>query len=74
LAGGKNMLVTKLLKDFEEILAPYFFYRIHHSHLINLNHIKKYVRGDGGQVVMQNDTVIDVSRRKKEEFLKMIAG
>jgi two-component system LytT family response regulator len=69
---GRSLLVTKLLKDFEEILLPYRFYRIHNSHLINLSYIKKYVRGDGGQVVMQNDEVIDVARRKKEEFLKLI--
>ena len=70
---GRSLLVTKLLKDFEEILLPYRFYRIHNSHLINLSYIKKYVRGDGGQVVMQNDEVIDVARRKKEEFLKLIS-
>jgi two-component system, LytTR family, response regulator len=70
---GKTMLVTKLLKDFEEMLVPYRFYRIHNSHLINLTHIKKYIRGDGGQVVMQNDEIIDVARRKKEDFLRLIS-
>ena len=70
---GKHILVTKLLKDFEEILLPYRFFRIHNSHLINLTYIKKYIRGDGGQVVMQNNEVIDVARRKKEEFLKLIS-
>ncbi len=70
---GRFLLVTKLLKDFEEILLPYRFYRIHNSHLINLSYIKKYIRGDGGQVIMQNDEVIDVARRKKEEFLKLIS-
>lgn len=70
---GKVLLVTKILKDFEEILTPYRFYRIHNSHLINLSYIKKYLRGDGGQVIMQNDEIIDVSRRKKEEFLKLIS-
>lgn len=74
LTDGKNILVTKLLKDFEDMLLPYHFYRIHHSHLINLNYIKKYLKGDGGQVIMQNDEVIDVSRRKKEEFLKMLGS
>lgn len=69
---GKSILVTRLLKDFEEILLPYRFFRIHNSHLINLNYIKKYVRGDGGQVIMQNNEIIDVSRRKKEEFLRLI--
>ncbi len=74
LVDGKNMLVTKLLKDFEDILAPYKFYRIHNSHLINLSYIKKYIRGDGGQVVMQDNTYIDVARRKKEEFLRLISN
>jgi two-component system LytT family response regulator len=70
---GKTLLVTKLLKDFEEMLTAYGFYRIHNSHLINLVHIKKYIRGDGGQVVMQNNEIIDVARRKKEEFLRLIS-
>ena len=74
LAGGKNMLVTKLLKDFEDILLPYRFFRVHHSHLINMNYIQKYIRGDGGQVVLQNGDTVDVSRRKKEEFLRLIAS
>lgn len=74
LKEGKAMLVTKLLKDFEDILLPYKFYRIHNSHLINLSYIKKYIRGDGGQVVMQDDTHIDVARRKKDEFLRLISG
>jgi len=70
---GKSLLVTKLLKDFEDMLLPYNFYRVHNSHLINLAYIKKYIRGEGGQVIMQNGDVIDVARRKKEEFLKLIA-
>ena len=70
---GKNLLVTKLLKDFEDMLVPYNFFRVHNSHLINLTYMKKYIRGEGGQVVMQNGDVIDVARRKKEEFLKAIS-
>ncbi|MDP4283699.1 MAG: LytTR family DNA-binding domain-containing protein [Bacteroidota bacterium] len=69
----KSIVVTKLLKDFEEILVPYRFYRIHNSHLINLSYIKRYIRGDGGQVLLQNNDIIDVSRRKKEEFLRLIS-
>lgn len=72
--NGKKTIVTKLLKDFEEMLLPYRFFRIHHSHLINLDFIKKYIRGEGGQVLMQNDDLVDVSRRKKEEFLKMLSA
>lgn len=74
LNGSKVLTVTKLLKDFEDMLLPYRFYRIHHSHLINLNYIQKYLKADGGQVLMQDGTLIDVSRRKKDEFLKLITG
>jgi two-component system, LytTR family, response regulator len=74
LHNGQNLLVTRQLKDFEEILQDYRFYRIHHSHLVNLNFIAKYVRGDGGQITMRNGDIIDVSRRKKEVFLKLIGG
>ena len=71
---NRTLTVTKLLKDFEDMLAPYHFYRVHNSHLINLNYIQKYLRGNGGSVIMQDGTEIEVARRKKEEFLKMIAG
>ena len=74
LQNGQHMLVTRQLKDFEELLQDYRFYRVHHSHLINLNFIARYVRGDGGQITMRNGDVIDVSRRKKEVFLKLIGG
>ena len=74
LLNGQILLVTRLLKDFEEMLLPYRFFRVHHSHVINLSYIKKYIRGEGGQVVMQNGDVIDVARRKKDEFLKLIAS
>jgi two-component system LytT family response regulator len=67
--NDKSILVTKLLKDFEDILSPYHFFRVHNSHLINLNYIKKYLRGVGGQVLMENGDLVDVSRRKKEEFV-----
>lgn len=73
LLDGHQLLVTRQLKDFEELLGDYRFYRIHHSHLINLNYIIKYVRGDGGQVTMRNGDMIDVSRRKKEIFLKLMS-
>lgn len=72
LLDGHTILVTRLLKDFEEMLLPYRFFRVHHSHVVNLSYIKKYIRGEGGQVVMQNGDIIDVARRKKEEFLKLI--
>ena len=74
LLTGQPMLVTRQLKDFEELLQDYRFYRVHHSHLVNLNYISRYLRGDGGQIIMRNGDIIDVSRRKKEVFLKLIGG
>lgn len=72
LENGKVLLVTRLLKEFDELLTPYSFFRVHHSYLINLNHLKKYIRGDGGQVVLSNGDTLDVSRRRKDEFIKAL--
>jgi two-component system LytT family response regulator len=72
LVNRQALLVTRLLKDFEELLIPYRFFRVHNSHLINLNYISKYIRGEGGQVVMEIGDVVDVSRRKKEEFVGLL--
>ncbi|MEO7445285.1 MAG: LytTR family DNA-binding domain-containing protein [Ferruginibacter sp.] len=72
LVGGSSLLVSKSLKDFDEILTAYGFFRLHNSHLINMNHIKKYIKADGGQVVMQNGDIIDVSRRKKDDFFMLL--
>ena len=67
-----KLLASRTLKDFEDILPADTFFRIHNSHMINLHFIKKYIRGDGGQVEMTNGDSILVSRRKKDEFLKII--
>jgi two-component system LytT family response regulator len=69
---GQKYLVSRHLKEYDDLLADQNFFRIHHSSLINLNYIKNYVRGDGGYVVMTDNTSLDVSRRKKEEFLEKI--
>lgn len=65
-----KLTASKTLKDFEELLPVDIFFRPHHSHIINLHYIKRYIKGDGGQIEMQNGNYVDVSRRKKEEFLK----
>lgn len=70
--GKPKITASKTLKEFEDILPENIFFRAHHSHLINLNYIKRYIKGDGGQIEMQNGNFVDVSRRKKEEFLKAI--
>ncbi len=67
-----KITASKTLKELEELLPDDIFFRTHHSHLINLNYIKRYIKGDGGQIELQNGNFIDVSRRKKDEFLKAI--
>ena len=72
LLNKETILVSKTLGDFEEILAANQFFRIHDSSIINLNHVKKYIRGDGGLVVLSDNTELDVARRRKEDFIKLI--
>lgn len=67
-----KLTASKTLKEFEELLPEDIFFRTHHSHIINLNFIKRYIKGDGGQIEMQNGNYVDVARRKKEEFLRLI--
>ena len=74
LADQQKYLVTRTLKDFEQILPGETFLRIHHSTIINRNFIEKYIRGEGGQVRMRNGVVLDVSKRKKVEFLEAIGN
>ena len=72
LTGNRKIMAAKTLKDFEELLPASMFIRIHHSYLINKNGVEKYIKGEGGQVVMKNGVTLDVARRKKEEFMKAI--
>lgn len=65
-------VVSKTLKEYDELLSEHNFFRIHNSYLININSIKKYVRGEGGYVVLNNNTSLDVSKRKKDAFLNKI--
>jgi two-component system LytT family response regulator len=67
-----KLTASKTLKEFEELLPTDIFFRSHHSHIINLHYIKRYIKGDGGQIEMQNGDYVDVARRKKEEFLKTL--
>ena len=69
---GSKTKVNKLMKYFEDLL-PEEFCRVHQSHIINLRHVKKFIKGDGGVVIMNDGTEIDVSRRKKDEVLDRMA-
>lgn len=69
LTNDSRLMVSRLLKEYEHLLRDYNFLRIHNSCLINLRHVKKYIKGDGGYVVMINGDSCEVSRRKKAELL-----
>jgi two-component system LytT family response regulator len=69
---GDSFHTPKTLKTYEDILPKELFYRIHKSHLVNLNCIKKYNRIDGNLIYLQNDVCLSVSKRKAEDFLRII--
>lgn len=70
LLDGRKILVSKTLKEYEELLTEKGFFRVHQSYLINLEAVSQYLKQDGGYVQMQDGTLIGVSRRKKEELLR----
>ncbi len=67
-----KITVCKTLLEFETVLSEQNFFRIHHKHLINLSYLKEYIKGKGGQVIMDDNSVLDVSVRKKNDFLNRI--
>lgn len=71
LVNNKRILVSRTLKEIEAILTDDDFLRVHHSNLINLKMIERYIRGDGGSVIMDDGKELSVSRSKKDTLLKM---
>lgn len=72
LKGRKKIIVSRPLSEYEAFLEAYNFFRTHKSHMINLNHLEKYVKGKGGYVIMDDDSHVDVSVRRKEALLQRI--
>ncbi|MBL7974102.1 MAG: response regulator transcription factor [Candidatus Kapabacteria bacterium] len=73
LLSGQKLLVSRTLKEFDELLSPHDFMRVHNSHLVNLRCVNRYVRGKGGYAVMKDGSEIEVSPRKRDEFLECFA-
>ncbi len=71
---SKPTLISKPIGDYEEMLNNELFIRIHRSHLINLQHVVKYVKGEGGYAVMCDNSKVEVSRRKKAEFIQALSS
>lgn len=72
LKNKKKITASRTLKEIEEMLVDYSFLRVHHSHLVNLNEVEKYVKGDGGYLILSDGTNIGVSRSRKELLLKKL--
>jgi|SRR5579863_658256 len=72
LTNGKTILVSKTLKEIEELLNMAPFFRVHHSWLVNLQYAIRYIKGDGGYLVLNNEMTVPVSRNKREDLLKYI--
>ena len=68
--NNEKVLVSKTLKEFDELLHDMDFIRVHQSHLINASHVQRYINGSGGYVKMSDDSIIEVSRRKKELLME----
>jgi two-component system LytT family response regulator len=70
LKSGERITASKTIKAYEDLLAPFNFYRVHKRHVINLNFMRKFVKGDGGYLVMDDDIQIEVSRRRRPAFME----
>ena len=68
----RKIIVSKVLKECEQMLVDYRFFRVHHSHLINLDCVTEYIKGEGGIIIMADGSHIDVSRRRRDEFLRQL--
>lgn len=69
---GTNIVASKSIIDYELLLEDNFFCRIHKSYMINLAHIKEYMKGEGGSVILTNGKEVEVSRRRREAFLSRV--
>lgn len=69
LENKQRLTVSRTLKEVEEMLADHAFIRVHHSYLVNLNAVSRYVKGEGGYLVMTDNSTVDVSRSRKEQLL-----
>lgn len=70
--NGRKQLVTRSLKEMDSLLSDFSFCRIHHGYLVNLEQVRRYIRGDGGAVEMTNGETLPVSRNKKTDFLERL--
>lgn len=71
LVGGRKLLVSRTLKEYDDLLHTYGFFRTHQSHLININFISRFDKADGGELVLTDKTRVPVSKRKRDELFEL---
>ena len=72
LKNNKKIIVSRTLKEIEELIEEHYIVRVHRCYLANLNEVEKYIKGEGGYLVMSDGTSIDVARNKKESLMKKL--
>lgn len=72
LNDGQRLTASKTIKAYEDMLEPFNFYRVHKRHVINLNYMRKFVKGDGGYLIMDDEMKIEVSRRRRPAFMEQM--
>lgn len=73
ISGRDPVMVSKTLKEYDTLLSPFQFFRVHQSHLINLREVNRFLKLDGGSVVLHDGSQVPVSRSKKDEFLQVMS-
>ena len=73
LADRSRIMVSKTLGEYDELLSAHNFIRIHQSYLLNINYIKRYEKGDGGTIILTDDTPLPVATRKKEQLMQFLS-
>lgn len=72
LKSEERITASKTIKAYEDMLTPFNFYRVHKRHVINLNYMRKFVKGDGGYLIMDDEMKIEVSRRRRPAFMEQM--
>ena len=69
---GKKIVVSKPIREYDELLSPHNFFRVHQSHLVNLSYVEQFLKEDGGTLIMTDSSRIEVSRRRKDLLMEIL--
>lgn len=72
LDNGATIISTRNIKEYENLLPDTFFFRVHHSHIVNIHKIREYQKGRGGYLMMNDGVLVEIANRRREDFLKRL--